>query len=209
MKVAALYVEPRGVYSTPDLVPGVEIETWDEARDARTYAGPWPVVAHPPCARWCQLAGLVQARWGYRKGDDGGTFAAALAAVRQWGGVLEHPAYSHAWPAYSIPAPMRAGWISTMCGGWVAQVSQHHYGHNARKWTWLFYCGPNPPSLRWGPPVSRPSRVVGYAANRSPRTPAERQSKREGSATPPDFARLLVAAAASAPPVVDRFAPNW
>jgi hypothetical protein len=71
-----------------------DVDPWDEARDARLYAGPWPVVAHPPCSRWCQYAGLVQARYGYRKGDDGGTFEAALGAVRTWGGVLEHPAFS-------------------------------------------------------------------------------------------------------------------
>src|SRR6266542_1132660 len=54
--VAALYVDPNGVYaSLPD------VEVWDEARDARLYAGPWPVVAHPPCARWCRLAGFVEA----------------------------------------------------------------------------------------------------------------------------------------------------
>ena len=103
MKIAALYVQPRGIYSTPDLVPGVQMELWDEARDARTYAGPWPVVAHPPCARWCLLAAFVESRHPHlRKGDDGGTFAAALGAVRRWGGVLEHPAYSHAWPAHDL-----------------------------------------------------------------------------------------------------------
>lgn len=45
--IAALYVLPDGPYA------GLEgVEVWDEARDARTYAGPWPVVAHPPCQRW-------------------------------------------------------------------------------------------------------------------------------------------------------------
>ncbi|NCZ71579.1 MAG: hypothetical protein EBY80_15735 [Actinobacteria bacterium] len=37
--VAALYVQPNGCYVG---VPGVD--PWDEARDARTYAGPHPVV---------------------------------------------------------------------------------------------------------------------------------------------------------------------
>lgn len=42
--VAAPYVEANGIYAG---VPGIEL--WDEARDARLYAGPHPVVAHPPC----------------------------------------------------------------------------------------------------------------------------------------------------------------
>ena len=46
-QIAALYVEPAGCYIGQ---PG--IDPWDEARDARQYAGPHPVVAHPPCQRW-------------------------------------------------------------------------------------------------------------------------------------------------------------
>jgi hypothetical protein len=83
--VAALYVDPNGIYAgLPD------VELWGEGNDARTYAGPYPVVAHPPCARWCQLAPLVQAMYGYKIGDDEGCFEAALKSVREWGGVLEH-----------------------------------------------------------------------------------------------------------------------
>ena len=93
--VAALYVETGGVYfGLPDVDP------WDEARDARLYAGPWPVVAHPPCQRWCQLASVNEKRWGARIGEDHGCFAAALHAVRTFGGVLEHPAHTLAWIAY-------------------------------------------------------------------------------------------------------------
>ena len=47
--VAALYVQRGGIY---DGVPGVEAWAGPPDRDARLYAGPWPVVAHPPCARW-------------------------------------------------------------------------------------------------------------------------------------------------------------
>jgi hypothetical protein len=84
MTVAALFVERDGVYFD---LPGVD--PWDETRDARLYAGPWPVVAHPPCNVWCQMASVNEKRWGRMVGDDDGMFAAALAAVRRWGGVLE------------------------------------------------------------------------------------------------------------------------
>jgi hypothetical protein len=46
--IAALYVETNGAYWD---LPGVD--PWDETRDARQYDGPHPVVAHPPCQRWC------------------------------------------------------------------------------------------------------------------------------------------------------------
>ncbi|WP_215412864.1 hypothetical protein, partial [Escherichia coli] len=84
------------------------VDPWDEARDARTYAGPHRVVAHPPCQLWVNFAALNFKRYGgehNRPGNDGGCFAAALASVRRWGGVLEHPASSKAWAAHGLTAP--------------------------------------------------------------------------------------------------------
>lgn len=94
--LAALFVQRDGAYFGID-----NVDPWDEERDARKYEGPNPVVAHPPCQRWGKMwAGqpLWIKRTGERKkkGDDGGCFEAALAAVRKYGGVLEHPMGSHA-----------------------------------------------------------------------------------------------------------------
>ena len=151
MKVAALYVQKNGPYYG---LPGVD--PWDEERDARRYAGPFPVVAHPPCQRWGKMwAGnptQIQ-RTGKRKlkGDDGGCFAAALAAVRKWGGVLEHPWGSHAWTHHWLNKPKRAGgWIAAdMVGGWTCCVEQGQYGHYARKPTLLYAVGCELPEMRW------------------------------------------------------------
>lgn len=109
MTVAALFVDDseRGVY--PALLG--DSARWGENRDARRYAGPLPVVAHPPCHLWVNLAAVNWRRYGrqrpawYPGGSDGGCFAAALAAVRRWGGVLEHPAGSHAWAAHGLRKP--------------------------------------------------------------------------------------------------------
>lgn len=209
MTVAALFVEARGSYST---VPDVEI--WDEKRDARRYPGPWAVVAHPPCSRWCRLAGLVEARWGHKRGEDNGCFAAALAAVRRWGGVLEHPAYSDAWTAFGLPIPSWIGWQRGVDGGWTCHVEQGRYGHPAKKATWLYAYGvEHLPALDWGRAADNGSRaLVSRCGNHTkhdytPITHGERRKgrafrrqrvgKKAAAATPTAFRDLLLSIARS------------
>lgn len=142
LTIAALFVETGGCYfGLPDVDP------WDQPRDARTYLGPWPVVAHPPCERWGRYwHGSPRKPHQFRLGDDGGCFAAALASIRRWGGVIEHPAYSHAWNAFKLEPPsVHGGWRFTR-DGWTCHVEQGHYGHIARKATWLYFVGPHAPS---------------------------------------------------------------
>lgn len=142
--IAALFVETGGAYYGLD-----GVDPWDEARDARAYAGPWPVVAHPPCDRWHMLSAVNHKRWGFRINEDGGCFASALASIRAWGGVLEHPAQSRAFRFHGIPHPKSRGWQRTFEGDWITEVDQAAYGHRARKSTWLIYCGQCPPDLDW------------------------------------------------------------
>lgn len=145
-KVAALYVEKNGSYF------GLEaVDPWDEERDARLYAGPHPVVAHPPCNRWAKpMAFVNQTRYGHKVGDDGGCFEHALWAVRTFGGVLEHPAHSAAWDAFALPKPARGGWASSLDDpGYTTMIDQWAYGHPCEKRTWLYYVGPEPPELDW------------------------------------------------------------
>ena len=144
--MAALFVEANGVYAE---LPDVDL--WDEARDARLYDGPYPVVAHPPCARWSRLAGFTQFRFGLKRGDDGGCFKAALGAVHRFGGVIEHPAYSDAWKAFGLPRPVvREGWTLDLHGGASCYVEQGRYGLPVKKATWLYAYGVDLPELRWG-----------------------------------------------------------
>ena len=149
-EVAALYVEHGGVYY------GLEgVEPWGlPERDAREYAGPHPVVAHPPCKRWGRYwPGGPSVRVRKHKGDDNGCFAAALWAVRTFGGVLEHPEASHAWRWFGLERPDKAGgWAGLdWYGGASCCVEQGHYGHRARKATWLYAVGVNiHQELTWG-----------------------------------------------------------
>lgn len=182
--VAALYVAKGGCYFS---LPGVD--PWDEARDARLYPGPHRVVAHPPCSAWSCLAPIIEARYGHPRGEDGGCFAAALAAVRRWGGVLEHPALSRAWAAHGIGAPARWGWQQQLDGSWICEVSQGAYGHRAVKMTRLLMVGAAPTPLRWERPA--PSGIVSNLANHAV-ADLPRLSPRETKATPPAFRDALL-----------------
>lgn len=196
--IAALFVETDGVYyGLPNVDP------WDRARDAKTYAGPWSVIAHPPCERWGRYwHGGPSARVRRIKGDDDGCFAAALRAVRRWGGVLEHPEASHAWLRHELARPPRyGGWVAAdFDGGWTCCVEQGHYGHRARKATWLYANGVALPSLKWGTSGTRERLDDGYHSaaerRRSVRTGVcQRLSKRQCSATPVAFRDLLISIA--------------
>jgi hypothetical protein len=196
--IAAVFVQSDGCYSDLPFV-----DAWPEERDARKYDGNLPVVAHPPCQRWGNLAAMNYARYGgehNRPGNDGGCFAAAVKHVRRCGGVLEHPRSSKAFAAHDITPPIGMGWQRVMCGGWVCEVWQSAYGHRANKATWLYYCGENPPKeLDW-------RRVVGTHQISSP--PKEgtisRNSKKprvapgEADATPELFRNTLIALAMEA-----------
>jgi len=198
MTVAALYVEPNGVYAD---VPG--IDPWDEHRDARLYAGPHPIVAHPPCARWGRYwSGGPSAKVRRKLGDDDGCFKAALAAVRRWGGVLEHPEASHAWCWFELNIPPRSGgWVNAdFEGGWTCCVEQGHYGHRARKMTWLYAKGFVPPLLIWGKSEAKIRLDDGFHSaeerRRAVKTGAcQRMSKKERVATPIAFRDLLISCA--------------
>lgn len=192
-KIAALFVQRDGAYyNLPDVDP------WDEERNALLYDGPYSVVAHPPCARWCRLAALVEKRWGYKQGDDGGTFDHALKCVRKFGGVLEHPAYSKAFAAHGLQKPAGYFWQRANCGGWVCQVDQHNYGHAAKKATWLYVYGATVlPDLAFRTEADgKREYPVSWCGNRTRSGAARRRmSSKETSATPLLFRDVLIAIA--------------
>lgn len=183
MIIAALFVATNGCYFGID-----GIDPWDLQRDARLYTGPHPVIAHPPCERFGRWAGA-------RAGQDDGCFTAALTAVRVFGGVLEHPADSLAWRIHALlPPPRRGGWIEAGDGiGWTCCVEQGHYGHRARKATWLYAAHTELPSLVWGQSEASIKPRPGRDPVRERRIGAvQRMSRKQRRATPLPFRDLLI-----------------
>lgn len=201
--IAALFVETDGCYfGLPDVDP------WDEKRDARKYAGPWPVVAHPPCQRWGRFwHGSTRKPHQYLLGDDGGCFRSALMAVRLYGGVLEHPADSKAWDVFDLRRPLRnRGWTAAdTLNGWTCYVEQGHYGHMARKGTWLYASGVKLPELNWAACEQRlhPTALARYGYEKARRIGMTamvggKDKTKIRNATPLAFRDLLISIAQSA-----------
>jgi hypothetical protein len=200
VEVSALYVATNGVYFG---IPGVD--PWDIHRDARRYGGPHPVVAHPPCQRYGRYwSGGPNVRVPKILGDDDGCFLSALSAVRIHGGVLEHPEASHAWKLFGLNRPPReGGWVvADFEGGWTCCVEQGHYGHPARKATWLYACHVPLPELVWGPCLGKQRLDEGFHSTEERRArraagqkPRKRLSPKECLSTPIAFRDVLLSIA--------------
>jgi hypothetical protein len=201
--ISALYVTSLGTYfNLPNVDP------WDKVRDARKYRGPHAVVAHPPCERWGRYWGGAPNKPNqYRLGEDEGCFAAALTAVRNYGGILEHPKDSHAWSYFGLlKPPTVGGWIEAdRYGGWTCCVEQGHYGHFSRKATWLYANSRWIPQLKWGSSGQRIHPVAlakhGYAKARRIGMVAMVGGKNKiaiREATPAEFRDILISIATRA-----------
>lgn len=186
--IAALFVDKTGCYSQL-----THVDIWDESRDARKYQGPYPVVAHPPCQLWGSLAYVNYKRWGgehNKPGNDQECFKSALDSVLQWGGVLEHPAFTRAWKTYDLKVPEQNQW--TKEGEYyVCEVWQSAYGHLATKRTWLLYKGNQPPfEMNWSR-IKGSHQIGGHDQRGKDRNKPSIQGKK-ASATPQAFRDTLI-----------------
>lgn len=114
------------------------LDVFDKQRDARTYNGNAPVIAHPPCRGWGRFRHLSK-----HAPDELELAYFAASAVRRCGGVLEHPAHSSLWPAAGLPLP---GEFDDF-GGFTFPILQSWFGHKAPKPTWLYFVGLSPVDL--------------------------------------------------------------
>ncbi len=188
--VAVLFA--NALHSPYPAIEGVDV--YDINRDARTWPGGAPVVAHPPCRAWGAYSGLAKPR-----DDEKGLAPWAIEQVRRWGGVLEHPKGSKLWDHLGLPNAFRRE--TDEWGGWTLQVNQHWWGHKAAKPTWLYICG-----LRTAlpvlplPPYPEVTHVIQCASKRPDGTRVAKGDadwkpelpKRERELTPPLFAQWLV-----------------
>lgn len=130
-KIAALCVSGRSIYHH---LPGVD--AYDVRRDARTFDGDCPVIAHPPCRTWSKYLRQL-AKPPDRKAEQDLAFFCLEKVIRN-GGVLEQPAGSHFWEAANLPTPNAPAQDPFF---WTLYVEQSWFGYCSRKPTWLLICG--------------------------------------------------------------------
>ncbi len=168
--ITALFVRSDSIYKS---LPGVDC--FDIDRDARTWSGGTPVVAHPPCRAWGQFAMFANPREGEKD-----LALWAIEQVQKWGGVLEHPYNSSLWKVVSG-------------GGWMLPIHQHWFGHRAEKKTKLYIVGCEPTGIPEMPlSLDYPTHVIGDSGRVALGNKRPEVSKAEREHTPPLLAEWLV-----------------
>lgn len=166
-----LFARQDSIYKT---LPGCDV--FDIDRDARTWQGGSPVVAHPPCRAWGRLRQFAKPR-----ADERDLALFAVEKVREFGGVLEHPASSELWTVAQLPRPGGVVQQRDRWDGWTLCVDQSWFGHACPKRTWLYIVGVPPGGY------PRFTLQLGKAQGR-----VDSISKADREHTPEPFARWLV-----------------
>lgn len=115
-------VQPKAVLwvGIPTVYSGFRgLELYNATRDAFTFNGPGPIIAHPPCGPWGKYKG--QTFW-----DDQSHGVKAMEFVHRFGGVVEQPLGSTLFRVHGKPS------------GQVIRVNQGDYGHRSLKPTLLY-----------------------------------------------------------------------
>ena len=181
MTVAVLFARADSFYKT---LPDTDV--YDIDRDARTWPGGCPVVAHPPCRAWGQLSHMAKPRH-----DEKDLARWSVAQIRRYGGVLEHPKKSKLWADQLLPAP---GAFDKF-GGWTLPIFQNWWGHLAEKPTLLYIVGCKPndiPSIPYA--MGEASHVISSSRRwyRGHTNLKPWVTKAEREHTPPELAKWLV-----------------
>lgn len=172
--VTVLFCHRKSIYKTLPFV-----DCWDSDRDAMLWPGGGPCIAHPPCAQWGAMAHLA-----HIKPAEKVLAIWAVDQVREWGGVLEHPASSRLWGVMNLPRPGEGvdNW-----GGWTLGIHQHWWGHEADKATYLYVVGVSPAAI---PPM--PMKLGKAPRSMSPKHGRKELLKSKREHTPPSLAAWLV-----------------
>ena len=161
--VAALFVRKTTHYAE------LGCDCYDAERNALTWSGGCPGIFHPPCRSWANLAHFAKPREGERE-----LALWAMAKVREFGGVLEHPFNSKLWREAGCLSPG----VRDQHGGILVPVLQSWWGHRAAKKSCIYVVGPLP--------------EIPYLADAPTATTVERMGRAERERTPPALASWLV-----------------
>lgn len=190
--IAVLFARRDSIYKR---IPGCDV--WDFDRDALKWPGGSPIIGHPPCRSWGQLAHFAKPRTGERE-----LATWCVDQIRQFGGVLEHPIASKLWPEYGLPQPGQRDRF----GGFTLVIDQDWFGHRAEKSTRLYVVGCDPRDVPAIPlRLEEPTHVIAQGRTKSDGTrlvkglPGWRPevSKAEREHTPEKLAHWLVQLARS------------
>lgn len=174
-------------------------DVYDIDRDARSYPGGLPVIAHPPCRAWGRLAHRSRPMPHEKSLAD-----FALSCVRRNGGVLEHPMASKFWRHARLPLP---GWLPDEYGGITIQIDQCDFGHPARKATWLYIVGvPFHLLPAWPEGQGVPTHCITSSIRPFPLPEVSRYWR---EATPPVLAHWLIQVARLSAQLAKKNPPPW